>query len=218
MRRNLLNVFVALAFWTPLGGSDEPVKKEVPQAEKDLAKLNIQILEKGVKTYVIRYDKFPAKLAEVVAFIDPAKRTLQDPWGKDYKYEAKVENNGETVIKIWTVAPGGTRIDNARTVPPDKPAKMEPTQSEKDAAKVAASNLEKAVKTYFIKHGEFPKKLEDLIKPPDGGKPFIDDKKALQDPWGKDYQFKTEEENGEIVIRIWTIAPDGTRIDNRKKK
>jgi hypothetical protein len=98
--------------------SEQPVTKEVTQAQKDLAKTNILTLTSAAKAYFIKYSEYPKNLAHLAEppdgsrpFIEPGKKLLQDPWGKDYQFEVKVENN-INVIKIWTIAPDGTRIDN----------------------------------------------------------------------------------------------------------
>jgi hypothetical protein len=101
----------------------------------------------------------------------------------------------------------------------NRQVREELTQAQQDLAKTNIQTLTTAAKAYFNKYEKFPAKLADLVEPLDGSKPFIEtDWKALLDPWGKEYQFRTEEEKGEIVIKIWTAAPDGTRIDNAPKK
>jgi Type II secretion system (T2SS), protein G len=220
----IIAVIACFGFAASQGHSDEPKKDDGNAARKDLARATILTLELAVKVYYIKYDELPKKLDDLLvppaggkSLIEPDKTKLQDPWGKNYQFETK-EVKGEIVIKIWTIAPDGTRIDNERNPQPKEPEPKKPTHAEKDAAKIAAGNLEKAVNAYYIKYGEYPVFLIQLVKPGNKDQPFVENKKALQDPWGKEYQFKLEEENGQFTVRIWTIAPDGTRIDNAKKK
>jgi hypothetical protein len=101
----------------------------------------------------------------------------------------------------------------------NEPVEKEVTQTQKDVAKITIRNLTTAAKAYYIKFGEYPKKLTELEAPPDGSPSFIEPgKKLLQDPWGKDYKFEVKVVNNIKVIEIWTVAPDGTRIDNAPKK
>lgn len=121
-----------------------------------------------------------------------------------------------TLIVVFAVAGFAVAPSLART---EEPVRKEVTQTQMNLAKINIQTLTTASKAYFVKHGEYPKKLAHLVEPPDGGRPFIEPgKKLLQDPWGKDYKFEVKEENGIAVIKIWTIAPDGTRIDNAPKK
>jgi hypothetical protein len=86
-------------------------------------------------------------------------------------------------------------------------------QAQLDLAKLKIHTLATAAKAFFSKHGKYPAKLADLVEPLDGSQPFIDTGwQALLDPWGQEHQYRTNEEKGAIFI--WTVAPDGTRIDN----
>jgi uncharacterized protein (TIGR03067 family) len=64
-------------------------------------------------------------------------------------------------------------------------------------AKTNMGNIEKACKAYILKSGGTPPpKLEDLINPPDGGRPFIEGGlEALKDPWGQKYQYDATHTN-----------------------
>jgi hypothetical protein len=52
-------------------------------------------------------------------------------------------------------------------------------------------SLHTAVKAYYTNNGGvWPNSLEELITPPDGGKPLLDGgPSAILDPWGKPYQL-----------------------------
>ena len=69
--------------------------------------------------------------------------------------------------------------------------------------------LTQAVKFYYAKNGQWPKKLTDVAQYLETGK------KALADPWGKEYQFSVTREktpDGTTVERpcIWTERVVGT--------
>ena len=89
--------------------------------------------------------------------------------------------------------------------------RAELAQTQKDLAKGKIQILTTAAKAYFAKYDRFPVKLADLVEPLDGSKPFIETGwQALLDPWGKEHHYRTENN----AIQIWTVASDGTRIDN----
>ena len=91
--------------------------------------------------------------------------------------------------------------------------------TQKELARMSIQALAIAAKAYFTKYEKFPAKLADLVEPLDSSQPFIETGwSVLLDPWGKEFQYRTDEENGAIVIKIWTVAPDGSRIDNERRK
>jgi len=64
------------------------------------------------------------------------------------------------------------------------------TQSKADVARLQAKKLKEACTTYFIRTGGFPTSLNDLVQPPAGGIPVLEDPKAIIDPWGQPYQYQ----------------------------
>src|SRR4051794_19698449 len=61
--------------------------------------------------------------------------------------------------------------------------------SKADIAKLQAKELQKMCKTYYIKYGNFPTSLDQLIQTP-SGIPILEDQKALIDPWSQPYQMQ----------------------------
>ena len=91
-------------------------------------------------------------------------------------------------------------------------------EARRDKAKIQAKIIVTALKTWYIKYDSLPDSLEMLVSPPEG-KPILDGKDAIVDPWGKPFQFAVKEakDNQEIRFEVWTIDPDGKRIDNTSK-
>ena len=82
--------------------------------------------------------------------------------------------------------------------------------------------LDKAVQTYKLTTGDFPKNLEVLAESPgDGLKPFVE-KKDLKDGWGKPIQYDVKgPRNKGIKPDIWSLGPPeqmGALIGNWKTK
>ncbi len=77
-----------------------------------------------------------------------------------------------------------------------------------DRAKVEVRTLTTAAQAYLIMQGEWPDRLEQLVKPPQGGRPYVD-KEALIDPWGRPYRYdpKGPKNNGQKPD-VWSIGPD----------
>jgi general secretion pathway protein G len=87
--------------------------------------------------------------------------------------------------------------------------------SKKDIAKTTASQLGQACVTFHVKYQRLPESLQELVQPPDGGKPYVEPK-MLQDPWGKPFQYQPEGPNNGALGKpdVFTVAPDGTQIGN----
>ncbi len=81
-------------------------------------------------------------------------------------------------------------------------------------AKADVKTIEKAATSYELKIGQLPNSLQDLLQPPDGGKPYLESE-ATTDPWGKPYQYSPGgEHNGGQKPDVWTTTPDGRQIGN----
>ena len=84
-------------------------------------------------------------------------------------------------------------------------------------AKSGVATLTLAMWSFKLKYGEVPNKLEELFKPPDGGKPFVK-KDDLVDPWGRPYEYdpKGPKHKGSKAD-IWSVGPrhkEGVIIGN----
>jgi Type II secretion system (T2SS), protein G len=82
-----------------------------------------------------------------------------------------------------------------------------------DLAKAGTKVLETGVVQYYLKFGEYPRKLEDLVNPPDG--PPLVDSGALLDQWDRSYQYDpTGPRYHGKKPDIWTTGPDGELLGN----
>ena len=83
-----------------------------------------------------------------------------------------------------------------------------------DRAMANMSVIHTALKGYKIRDGSFPESLDELVKPSDGRRSFLDGGQyAITDPWGKQYQFEAHTDaEGRDHIVVWTTTPDGERI------
>jgi general secretion pathway protein G len=81
-----------------------------------------------------------------------------------------------------------------------------------DTAKINAVNLEKAVKTYIIKHQDAapPQNLQEVLQYVDGNDPA-----KLIDPWGQPYQIGYNESGNPYVFT--TNADTGEQIRSDSK-
>lgn len=83
-------------------------------------------------------------------------------------------------------------------------------QNKNDIARLKAITIEKAFKTYVVRHdGNEPQGLADVAQYIDG-----DPGEKIMDPWNKEYQYKSEPdpETGNTRYVVFTFAPDGTEI------
>jgi general secretion pathway protein G len=75
-----------------------------------------------------------------------------------------------------------------------------------ERASAELKTLTTAVVSYKLKYGEFPDKLEQLVKPPDGA-PFLKSKDALLDPWGRPYEYDANgPKHKGFLIDIWSLG------------
>ena len=71
------------------------------------------------------------------------------------------------------------------------------------------------IQTYYLQAREYPKSLDDLLRPAKaGGKPVVPRKSSLLDPWGQRYQYKQPGTNNAYSFDLWTITPEGKKIGN----
>lgn len=86
--------------------------------------------------------------------------------------------------------------------------------SRSQTAHVQARNIAAAMELYRLDTGRYPSAEEGIkaLNQAPGGNPawngpYIADASALNDPWGKPYQFKAPGEHGEIDV--FTLGSDG---------
>jgi general secretion pathway protein G len=76
--------------------------------------------------------------------------------------------------------------------------------------KADVKTIEKAAEAYEVRFGQRPDSLQQLVSPPEGGKPYIE-ADQLKDPWGKDYQYDASGgRSGGNHPDVWTTTPDGS--------
>ncbi len=92
-------------------------------------------------------------------------------------------------------------------------------QSKEQIAEVQVKQtLTKACQTYFVRYGQWPTTLEELISMPQqkGDRPILDDPTAILDPWERPYVYdSTGPNNGGLKPDISCQSPDtGKTIGN----
>jgi general secretion pathway protein G len=85
---------------------------------------------------------------------------------------------------------------------------------EKAAKTWVTSTGEAYVNSYYALVTEYPKILPDLKDPPGNYPSFVKRISDLNDPWGKQYNYKQPGEHNPGSFDIWTITPDGKIIGN----
>jgi general secretion pathway protein G len=83
-----------------------------------------------------------------------------------------------------------------------------------NAAKAGVKAIERAAVGYQVNYNELPATLQQLLQPPSGNKPYLEPE-ALNDPWGKPYNYDpTGPNNSGLRPDVWTTTPDGATIGN----
>jgi general secretion pathway protein G len=92
-------------------------------------------------------------------------------------------------------------------------------QGQEDAAYAQVSGpLTQACQAYFVKNGAYPQTLEALLERDQYGVIYLDKVDALNDPWGKRFQYDASgPKNNTLKPDIWTVLPDGKMIGNWSK-
>lgn len=87
-------------------------------------------------------------------------------------------------------------------------------ENKNDIAKLQAVSLQSALKTFMIRNdGNAPASLQDIVRYIDGGDPS-----KLIDPWGKEYQMGSSQNNDVTNYYIFTTSPEGVEIRSDTKK
>lgn len=90
-------------------------------------------------------------------------------------------------------------------------------QAKRTAAKSDIATITTAIKMFELETGRFPADdswIEDLTTKTDEHKRHME--KLPKDPWGNDYNYREESENGQDFPDIWSNGPDkeeGTEDD-----
>jgi general secretion pathway protein G len=86
-------------------------------------------------------------------------------------------------------------------------------EANESKARLQIANIETAVKSYKISHGDFPQSLEVLTQM-EGGKPAALDHNDIMDPWNKEFQYMPGQTNTKGVPKIYTVSPNNIEITN----
>lgn len=75
--------------------------------------------------------------------------------------------------------------------------------------------LTEACKMFRLRNESFPESLDQLLQPPEGGKPYLDNADFIRDPWSQPYKYDPNgANNGGLRPDIWTVTPEGKTIGN----
>jgi general secretion pathway protein G len=82
-------------------------------------------------------------------------------------------------------------------------------------ARTRAIALANAAQQFQIKYQRLPESLNELINPPEGGKPYVEPD-TLMDPWGRPFQYDAAgPHSGGLKPDVFTTVPDtGAQIGN----
>jgi hypothetical protein len=82
-------------------------------------------------------------------------------------------------------------------------------------ARIKALSVGKAALAFQIKYSMLPQTLQQLLEPPDDGKPFLD-KEDLLDPWGLPFQYDAKgSRNNGMKPDVWSIGLDANNAKGR---
>jgi general secretion pathway protein G len=84
------------------------------------------------------------------------------------------------------------------------------------AAKAQMRILTDACKSYKLGHDDWPASLAVLLQPNEStGNPYLDDPNAINDPWGRPYQYNAAgSHNNGLKPDIWCDAPKKGQVGN----
>ena len=81
----------------------------------------------------------------------------------------------------------------------------------RDAARLDVKSLTEACVAFQRRQGSLPQSLQQLVSPPDGGRPYVDPNK-LNDPWNRPYQYSMQSQHPTNVNQgwpdIWSQGPN----------
>lgn len=96
-------------------------------------------------------------------------------------------------------------------------------KAKKTNAKTVLNNFKNAIQGYYDETYHYPQTLKDLIKPPSDEKvakkwegPYLDKKVIPKDPWGKNYEYRLNEDNAEQPYELFSYG--GPKGKNEPKK
>jgi hypothetical protein len=78
----------------------------------DVAKAQLDVLDKAVAAYFVKNGEYPAKLKALVDAGFVEAKALLDPWDKEYRYDPAGKRNDGKKPDIWAVSPDKKTVGN----------------------------------------------------------------------------------------------------------
>lgn len=92
-------------------------------------------------------------------------------------------------------------------------------EARKSGAKAQIRVLTTAVENYELNYMQKPGNLAQLLVKGERGGPYLKNRDALIDPWGREYQYNPQgPRNGGTQPDIWSMTPEGQEIGNWASK
>lgn len=78
-------------------------------------------------------------------------------------------------------------------------------ETKADRALLKMQAIHRACENYRKETGSYPTTLTDLVKPPDGEEPFLEDgQRGIIDSWGNPFKYEiVTNENGAQIVYVW---------------
>lgn len=198
--------------------------------KEEIANNDVKVIELACKKFFAETGNWPAKLDDIAKSLENGKKALIDPWGKEYHFAIErlkqkdgTENQRPCIWSERTVN-GVTRICGKKPTEEKKAEDPRDDSAKELAAKNDTKAINQALKKYYAENGNWPGKLADIADLLENGK------KALIDPWGKEYKFQiAREKQKDGTVKQWpcvwaerTVAGKtsvyGTKPPEEKKK
>lgn len=92
-------------------------------------------------------------------------------------------------------------------------------EAQSDTAENQIKNLKQAINAYYLKVGEYPKTLDDLVRRPSDvpakkwREPFIgsdeeENPEVPKDPWGEDYVYRLNPKGSKPPYQLYSWGPN----------
>ncbi|MBU0554297.1 type II secretion system major pseudopilin GspG [Myxococcota bacterium] len=81
-----------------------------------------------------------------------------------------------------------------------------------NTTRLKVGSVESAIQQYNVSYGEFPSQgegLRALLTPPDGGKPFLNEKSVPKDAWNNELMYFSPARKGGKPFEVVSKGPDG---------
>jgi hypothetical protein len=152
--------------------------------------------------YITEWPKLKGLIGEV--------RTQKQMKWLATEFQAKIQNEKN---EIYAIAETAFRRDSKiYDIVKESPFGLMLIRSQMEEVRAHARTIETAIMTYYVRTGgtEWPASLEELVKPKDGGKPYLDGGlKAIVNPWGEPYEFRIVKDprSKQEQVNVFTVYP-----------